>query len=881
MRSLRAAVRRLRGFLFPAAAERELAAEFESHLQLHIDDNLRAGMSPEQARRAALLTFGPVEAIKDAYRDRSSLPVLEGFRRDAAFGLRALRRQPTFALAAITTLALGIGANAAVFSVVDAVLLRPLPYPAADRIVRIEEVTAPNIPVAVSQGFIQFGPGRALSLRGPLKESLAFEAMAFAAAGAVNYGGAPAERIRGAEVAADFFDVLGVEARIGRVFSADDVQRGERLVVISDRFWRDRFDADPGVLGRELLLDGLLFTVVGVVPGGVDFPQAARVWLPAGGPTQIRGFIPGFVVMGRLRPGVTPDEAAADLRHRVGVGRTPAGLVRVIPLREALVGAVRPAAVLVWCAAGLLLLIACVNTANLLLARVASREREFAVRRALGATRGQLVRQVLAESLVLSMMAGLCALPAIVWSLDAMQALLPRTLHGVEEIRLDLRMIAATAGIAVLVALLFGLGPALSLRRGTSAELLRSQAVTPVDRFWRRFRSALLVAEVSVCLVLLVGAVALATTVARVMAIDTGVRGDRAIAIELNLPMSTHGAPERRRHLYRDLEAAVGGLPAVEASGITSALPGRPGAMLAEQVHLEGTPVPAGTDQRRAVRLSASPGYFAAAGIELIAGRPFSVADTVDSAPVMVVSEGYARALRVRPSELIGARGTLTQRRGGPRSAEIVGVVRDVRMRGPERDFYTAVYLPQDVDPGAYGPAHLIVRARGNPGALVPSIRATMAGLDPTVPLYNIETFEEIRASLIADRRFAMIMMVMFAVLGFVLSIVGLYGVISYLVQVRTREIGIRLAIGASRARIRGQILGHGLVHAALGILLGIGIVAATFRVVAARVTALGTPDPAVIAGVAALIVAVAVLASWFPAARATRIDPAVTLRAE
>ena len=874
MRTLRAWLLRVRGLLFPASVERELAAELESHLQHHIDDNIRAGMPRAEARRTALLRYGPVESVKDAYRDRSTLPSVEGLLRDVRFGCRTLLRRPGFALAAMTTLALGIGANTAVFSVVDAVLLRPLPYPAPERVVQI---TGPG-----GQAFIQFGPVLNVAPR-ELRDNSSFAAIGLYVAGAANLGGDPAIRIPGAAVSPSFFRALGVTPLMGHTFTDADIVTSDRLVVISHRIWRDRLSSDPQAVGRTLTIDGSPFTVTGVMPAEVSFPAASQLWISTNAPTELMGTIPAPRLIARLADGVTHEHARAEIVRVSGYKEPRASRIRVVPLRESLIGAVRPVAVVIWIASALVLLIACINAANLLLARVSSREREFAVRRALGASRAQLVRQVLIESLVLSTAAAVVAVPAAIWTVEAARVLLPAQLHGVPEIAINGRALALTGGAAVLTALLFGIGPCLSIQ-ASRGEVLRAQAAGSVAPFWRRFRSVLLVAEVAITMLLLAGATTLVANVRSIMRVDTGARGDRALAIELTLAGDRYSTPALRASFFARLRESVGSLPGVEAAGVSNMLPGRaPQMLLGRPMVLDGqTPLP--KDAEMAARLVASPGYFEAAGVDLLAGRHFSEHDRPGSPPVVIVSEGYARAVGVAPGTLIGMRagGAGTTRDNKPLPPEeIVGVVRDVRLRGPEDSFDEVVYSPLAVAPGNSGSAYLVVKAAGDPRELTPAIREIVRGIDPDLPLFNIHTFEQLREALLGERRFAMMTMVAFAGLAFLLSAIGLYGVINYLVQLRTREIGIRLAIGATRSRICREVLMNGALHGVTGVAAGLAVTAGVSSLVASKVRGMERMDPALLAGLAVLVIAVSAAATWIPAWRATRIDPAVTLRAE
>jgi putative ABC transport system permease protein len=871
VRRARAWLVRLTGVFGRDRGDEDFAAEVEAHLQLHIDDNIRSGMSPADARRAALLRFGPVQAVREAHRDRRRLPVVDALARDVRFALRTIARQPLFALTAILTLALGIGANAAVFSIVDAVLLRPLPYAEPDRLVRIDPP---------GQQFIQLGQ-QGFTIRANIQESQALAARALYHPGALNVGGDPAVRLRGAAITGNFFDVLGVAPAIGRAFDQGDIAAGDRLVVISDGFWAQRFDRSPDAIGETIVLDGRPFTIAGVMPPGVDYPEASHFWVPSNAGTQLTGPIPLPTLIARLAPGVSPAQARDEMVRLSGWKEPHAARIQAIVLRESLVAGVRPVALVVWIAAGLVLLVASINVANLLLARVAVRQREFSLRRALGASRGQLIRQVLTEGAVLSALAAALAIPVALWTIQVALAFLPATVHGAAGVGLDTRALLVIAGLAVATTMAFGAAPALGVRAHGAADVLRALPATTVPPFWRRFRSVLLVAECALAVAIVAGAVTQARTVAESMAIDLGVSGERAIAIELNPPRVTYPNPDRLRAFHDGLMAKLGEIPGVEAVGLTSTLPGRaPAVLLAQAIGIHGGSVVPTERRVMALRLTASPGFFEAAGIPLIAGRTFWHADGRGGPPVMVVNEGYGRELGLTPEELVGRRGLGDTMNPDDPGFDIIGVVGDVRLRLDE-EFRPAVYLPIASDPGQFGSVFMVVKGRSDPRGLVPAIRTVVAQLDPHLPVHSVQSFDDVRAAAVGEGRFGLATLAAFALLATILATVGLYGVIAYLVQLRTREIGIRLAIGASPSALRRRILLEGVAHAAAGLVLGLGLVFAASRWASSQYVALAPPEPATLAWMAAGLVVVALAATWVPAARATRIDPALTLRAE
>lgn len=874
-RRARAHLHRMAGFFLRRRREREMAEEFESHLQLHIDENLRAGMSPEAARRDAMLKFGPVEAIKESYRDQSRLPRIDAALRDVKYAVRILRRHPAFSAAAIATLALGMAAGAAVFSIVDAVFLRPLPYPDPARVVGVKG--------SQGQTFADFVPR--IDLKARYRSTRSFGALGLYAAGGLNFGGEPAARINAAAVTPGFFGALGAHPLVGRAFTDDDLTHASRVAVVSHVFWRTRMGGRDDVAGSRITLNGRDYEVLGVMPAGVSFPDRTQVWIPTDADSQLLGNVPAFTLVGRLRDGVSPPEARTELLTLAKTTGPWADKLAVVPLHDALVGELRPVAGLVSAGATLVLLIACINTANLLLARVAARRREFVVRRALGASRAQLVWQVLAESLTLAAVAGAAAIPLAIVTLRFATSLLPETLHGLDAIEMNARAMVVVAGMALVTALFFGLAPAISARDASGSEALRSVSSISMGRFWTRLRSSLLVVEVAVALVLLAGAATLVTTVLGLMRTDVGVRGDRALVLQVTLPRGQYRTPEQANAFHFALRDGIARLGGVEAVGMTNQLPLAASPLLmAATIALEGQPRPRPEGRERppsAVQLAVSHGYFEAVGIDLVAGRTFRDTDRAGAPRLVIVSESWARAVKLTPRELVGRRAVMSGPHDQEVFPEIVGVVRDVKMRKPDAKFDAAIYHPLSDNSFVLNNAFIVVKGTGDPRMLAPAIRAEASRLDPTLPFFNVRTFDDVRATHFADRRFAMVTMVVFGSVAFLLSMLGLYGVIAYLVQMRTREIGIRIAIGAAPAQVQRQVIASGLGHTAAGLLAGAVLAAGAARVAAGRIAGIPRLEPEVIGTLAAAVLLVAAAAAWIPARRATRIDPLLTLKAE
>jgi putative ABC transport system permease protein len=784
---------------------------------------------------------------------------------------------------AVLSVGLAIGANAAMFSIVDAVLLRPLPYPQAERLVRLDGVFA-RLGLRVTETGVE--------LIQPLVTPQLLQARSFASIGmysvsGVNLGNEGPTRLRAAAVTPGFFIALAVRPATGRAFTDDDLKQSERVAVISFRMWHQRFLADPRVVGRTVDLNGHPFSVVGVMPADVDVPDACDIWIPQRSDAQVSTevTVPSFIA--RLAPNVPAASARAEVlrliqdqpetrRNAQSVSPT------VTPLRDALTADVRPILVLVGAAALLVLTVACLNTTNLLLARVSAREREFAVRRAMGASAWELVRQVACESLLLSALAGAVAIPIAFGTLDAVRPFIPTTLHGAPLIAIDERAFAGLTVLCLLAAGLFGLAPAISAQ-GRATTTLRATASITEDTLWRRFRSGLVTVEIAVAVAVLIGATTMVRTVGDLMTVDLGARNDRALVMEVTLPRATYASTDRVRQFYERLRGELLAVPGVEAVGATNFLPGTigwTGASLVQSkpMMLEGEGPLGDSVTNNALHLLATPEYFSALGIDVLAGRAFDDRDRAGSPLTTLVSEGFVRAFGLTARDMLGRRVNVSLTMP-PRWAEVIGVVSDVRMQGPETEVQPAVYVPFGQAPiDATG--FVVVKARLAEG-LVPSIRSVVGRMDPNLPLYNVRTFGEIRLEYLAPRRFAMTTMVSFGSVAFGVAALGLYGVISYLVRLRTREIGIRIAIGAPPALVRRQVMGSGALHAVAGIAIGLASSIGLWRIVTAQVHGVGPIDWAASGVVCALVFLVSLSAAWLPARRAARTDPLVALRSE
>ena len=786
---------------------------------------------------------------------------------DLRYAFRTLRRNLAFTGVAVLTLALGIGANTALFSVADAVLFKPLAYPEPERIVKID-----GGPLKMTRTGFTVDP--------EMESSPLLAGTGIFVTGGLNVGGeSTAERVRAAGVSAGFFAAMGSTPLLGRPFTAAEERANARVVVVSEGVWRRRLDRSPA-LDAPLVLNGQTYTVLGVMPAGFTFPNDSEVWIPIGADQQLAGGAIAPDSVARLAAGVTLSQAVEGVeRLKYGSGpRDPrARPVIITSLRDELVGSVRPLFGIMAGAVGLVLLVSCLNVANLLLARVSAREREMSVRRALGASRGRLIQYLLCESALLAFMAGVLAIPAALWTLDAMRLILPADLHGSSRMAIDARAAAVTAVLSAAAVLLFGLAPALSVRARSASDMLRTGTAT-ASPFWRRFRGGLVAAQLAVALILLAGSVTILETVSSLLRTDLGASGENALTLQLTLPYGRYGTSPAIVDFYDRLDARLRDVPGVEAVGVSAMIPGSKEVGLAFRIQVDGLER-ATAEPETALYLPASTEFFRALGVDLLAGRGFGPADRDGAPKVVIVSESLARVYGLEPHQLVGRDHVIGWSKEQYR-AEIVGVVRDVRLRGPESKGGAQLYVPFAQSP-PYTTLYVVMKTTGNPRASIQAARSAVSAIDDDLPPYNIRTFDDIRASYVADRRFAMTVMLAFAALTAVLAAVGLYGVMSYIVQLRTREIGIRVALGATPGEVVFETMRNGLSYAAIGVAAGCALAGAASRIFISRIAGLQEVDSLTLALSAAAMLTIATGTSWLPARRAGRIDPVVALRAE
>ena len=873
---LRRARARLRGLLRKKSVEREMEEELRFHLRMRAEENVRRGMAPDEAERAALESFGQWARIKEHCRDFKGGGFMEVLLKDVKFGARTLLKNRGFTLVAVLTLAIGIGANTAIFSVVNAVLLRPLPYRDPERLVTV-----------LHDGWKPVAPANFLDWR---EQSQTFESIAAAQSWSLTMTGREQpEQLEVLQTSAELFQMLGVDAALGRTYAAGEDQPGrERVVVISHRLWQRRFGGDPSAVGQQVTFDGEPYTVVGVMPPDFQFAPFwathAEAWLPLDlGPRVNDRRGQSLRVFARLKPGVTASQAQAEMetisrRLEEQHPRENEGLtVSVDPLHEKAVGKSRLALLVMLGAVGFVLLIACANVANLMLAKAASRRKEIAVRLALGAGRWRVVRQLLTESLMLSLAGGGAGLLLASWSNTALASLGQGTLPRVQAVGLDARVLLFTLGLSVLVGLLFGLVPALRSTKTDLTESLKDRARgSTQDRRHRRVRQLLVVGEIALSLVLLVGGGLMMRSFLRLTSVDPGFDPRGVLTATVPLSGPRYSTEEQRAAFFQRLTAQVASLPGVKSASAINHIP-LGGDVWTFGFTVEGRPAPPDAERPAAVYRVVRPDYFRTVGAALLKGRDFTEHDGPSSPGVVVVNEALAR--RQWPGEEpLGKR--ITVGGGGAKPREVVGVVRDVKQGEWAAEPKPEMYLPhsQAASPRSMT---LVIRASSDPSLLGPEVRREVWAIDKNLPVSQVISMEEVVAGSVGQQRFNALLIGLFAAAALVLAAVGVYSVMSHTVAERTHEIGVRLALGARGRDVLGMVIGQGLVLTLAGLGVGLTGALALTRVIASILYEVSATDPLVFGGVAAVLTLAALLACYIPARRATKVDPIKALRYE
>ena len=804
--------------------------------------------------------------------------------KDVRYGFRSLLKRPGATMVALITLALGIGVNTAIFSVVDSILLRPLPFRDPERVVAIWEQ---GLGQGVSQN--EVAPANFFDLR---KQTNGFEGIGAHGPQDINLTGAgEPERLNGQLVTANVLSILGVEPALGRTFLANEDQPGqEHVVVLSEALWQRRFNRDPSIVNRNIILNGESYTVVGVMPRGFFFPQReTELWIPwAMEPEQASGRGDHYLALvARLKSGTTLQQANAEVasiaqRLAVEYPKTNEGLNFIVnSVHKDYVGDLRSPILIMFGAVGLVLLIACANVANLLLAQATTRRREIAIRIALGARRWTIVRQLLIESLLIAIAGGVLAVLGALWGVQALAQLVPDSLSKLQNVGVDARVLMFTFGVSVLTALVFGGVPALLAARAKPGETLSDVARDAAGgTAGRHVRRILVVSEVALAVVLLVGAGLLIRTFQLLRQVNTGFSTDNVLTMKMVLPMPKYAKPEIRRAFYDEVLRKVNEVPGVESAGAITFLPLSFNGMNFS-FSVEGQPSPGDMKLPFALYRVVSPDYFRTMGITLQRGRFFDAHDSADSQPVIMISRQLAE--QYWP----GQDATGKRIKVGPADSPnpwltVVGVVNDVRQAGLYGDPRMDMYAPYAQDRRAFlAPRDLVLRMKGDAASVAAAVRQAVWSVDKDQPISNIRTMDQVFATAISQERFQALLLGLFAALALVLACVGLYGVISYAVAQRTHEIGVRMALGARPGDVLKLVLRQGMWLTVVGLVFGIGIGSVATSVLSDMLFGVTPRDPLTFVGVRALLLLVAFLACYIPARRATRIDPLVALRYE
>jgi len=884
---LRGLLVRLRAILHPRAADQDLDDEIRFHLDQETARYLAQGLSDDEARRRAMVAFGGVQQTRETHREVRGSRLVEEVIGDARFAFRALGRSPGLASAAVVTLALGVGAITAIFSAVNAVMLRPLPFAEPERLVMLWEESAEREWVRVSAS-----PANFLDWREQVSGLEAAAAYAEFNDRITLLDEKGPQLLSSALVTGDFFDVLGVRAQVGRGFRAEETwRRASPVVVLSDRAWRTKFGGDPGVVGRMVDLDGRRVEVIGVMAAGFAFPwEDVDAWRPfdwnvdAGNHASFRR-AHWLRVIGRLAPGVTIEQAGQQLatvagRLREQYPETNATLgAGMTPLREFLVGDTRKPLLILLGAVTLLLLISCANVGNLLLVQAGNRAREVSVRLALGAGRMRLVRQAVTESLVLSFLGGAAGLLVGALGTRLLAAMLPAGILRVSDFGMDWRVLAFVLLIVTVSGLLFGMAPALWNAGRQPAEALREGGRSGGQgQRSRRWGSALVVAEVALALLLTVGAGLLVRSFIELRRVDPGFEPDGVVTVSLVLPEARYDSAPKIHAFYDQLVERVSALPGISDAAVVRQLPlGRPS--WSSGFAVAGRPVTAASQAVDVVHREISPEYFRTLRVPLLRGRQFTRADGQGSEPVVIINEALARA-QFRGQDPVGQRVSYDRE---PDSTSnwytIVGVVGSEHQQSPAQAPLMEIFSPlhQESMRGMV----LVARTTGDPATAAPAIHRIVADLDPTLAIRSTQTLNEVAARSVALQRFLMTLLVAFAAVGATLAVVGVYGVLAQVVRQRTREMGIRIALGAGTGDVQWLVVRHGLVLAAVGLAIGAAVALVATRAVRGILYGVPAADPITFAVAASLLGLTVLAASWLPARRASRADPAVALRSE
>jgi putative ABC transport system permease protein len=863
----------------------ELDEDIREHIARETQDNIERGMSAEDARHAAMRKFGNVTQVMEETREVWSVVWLNQLLADIRFGLRMLRKNPGFTAVAVLTLALGIGANAAVFSVVYAVLLRPLPYKDPSSLIVLNETTPMVGTVSVS--YPNFLDWR--------NQSRTFSEMAAVRGVGFNLAGVTQpENISGGAVSPNFLSMLGVRPFLGRDFDASEEKAGTPpVILLSYSLWQSHFGGDPNIVGRTIKLDDRGFTIVGVLPSNYRSLDKTDVMLPIGvwatdnsEDVKERGARGDLGVIGRLATGVSLTKARAEMEGIAARLATeyPASNdrfgVALQPVRDAFVSDIRPAILVLFGAVMFVLLIACANVANLFLVRGASRSKEVALRIALGASRGRIISQMLTESFVLAVLGGVLGLALAVAGIGGMSRLIPADMLSGATVNLNGAVLLFAACVVALASFIFGLAPALhSTKPDVQSELKEGGRGASAGAGQNQLRAALATAEISLALILLVGAGLMMKSLYRLLAVDPGFRPDRVLTMGMDLRTQQYSKDPAVLNFWQQVLDRVRVLPGVEAAAVGTVIP-LTDSHSRSDVTIEGMALPTPGNYPHPDVHIVSPGYITTLGIPLLRGRTFTDADDEKAPLVGMINAVTAR--RFFPKEdPVGKRFMFghPSAKNAPKWCTIVGVVSDTKLYGLANPARLEVYVP--LRQNAASEMTLLVKSGADPAALTSAIREAVQSIDKDQPLFAISTMKELVSNSVATRRMTLVLLGLFSGLALVLGAIGIYGVISYSVAQRTHEIGIRMALGAPRRDVFRLVVGQGLKLAGIGIAIGIAGALGLARLMSSLLYGISATDFETFAGVSILLALVALLACFIPAQRAMRVDPTVALRHE
>ena len=877
---------RIRTWLSPRAVDQDFEREMEGHLELLAQENMQRGMTPEAAKRAARIRLGDVTQLKETNRELRGLPILETFLQDARYAFRMLRKNPGFTAVAVLTLALGIGANAAIFSVVYATLLKPLPYAHSEQLFNVFQEQAQDAAKKTGWSYLNFTE---LRERNRIFSELAgsqFHQLTLT-------GHGEPVQVDTSVVTPELLSLLGEKPLAGRIFFSDDGKSGAPpVVILSEPLWRGILGADPNIIGSSINLDKRSFTVVGIMPATFRFPLAAKgeqIWIPLVhdplfGSWMDRRSGHWLRVTGRLKPGVSLTQARAELEALGALlakefpAENTGWVIRMVPLQDMIVGNVRPALLVLLGAVGLVLLIACANIANLLLARATSRAREIAVRATLGAGRARIVRQLLSETGLLSLLGGMMGIALAYWGVHALTSLLPPDLPRVNAIRVDYGVLGFALLLSAFATCAVGLIPAFLVANShLQANLREGGGRAGESGHARRMRSALAAAEIALAMVLLVAAGLLLRSFAKLTAMSPGFEVQHMLTAEISLPRFQYSTPQQWSTFSDDLLARIQAEPGMRDSAVAIPMPLADG-FINLGFDIVGQPPLSAAESRTANYVAVSPDYFRVMGIPLLAGRLFDQRDFMPAPRVSLISKAMARTYFPN-QDPIGKKLSFAFPPDSGEAREIVGIVGDVRDVALGSDPGPMMYVPyaQAPFPGAV----LVVKSALSPSSMATTIRHDVAKIDKDLPVTNVATMAEVIDAAVAQPRFRTLLLALFAAMALILAATGIFGVISYSVSCRTHEIGIRVALGASRAAVVGMVSRETLMLTLAGLAVGVPSALAASRLIGHMLFGVSASDPFTLLATALALGAVAALAAYVPMRRATRVDPMEALRHE